>query len=372
MSTGPTWQSCTEGNVTHTDGQGAAGGDDVVDCTNERSTGLELCSGASSVLGQRKAVCADEDETTRNQQMFIALDSDFDPLLFDYNWIEGPSSISSNIGSNSNNCEIVNGETGTSQGVPSAGHGHPFGSHERTRTNPDLSSFSNEATQRFGVGQHVLPNDFLASSSASYSQAQNQAAQNSQPHIQGLLNPLASNHGQPVNENGWMDNAVLQTLAFNAMAAGANLAASESAIPAGFFLPTQLQQQVVEVPVPVTSTHAEQNGLQSDSKKPDLPPFLLFDAPIELRANFLACQKAHGLPTFVDNNTLHYQHHSNCGSFRLIDGRHGDVGNNRVKNEREQKRTQKIADLIDQLRENMERGGWQVGGSKSKYATLST
>lgn len=129
----------------------------------------------------------------------------------------------------------------------------------------------------------------------------------------------------------------------------------------------------------------------------DLPPFLLFDAPIELRANFIQSQRQHGIPTMEDNNSLHYgmvvngfhpQHRqvldpANVPSrgpvstatlaeqVRLIDGRHGDVGSKRVKNAREQKRTQKITDLIDELRVKMERGGWKVG-LKSKFHTLSS
>jgi hypothetical protein len=123
----------------------------------------------------------------------------------------------------------------------------------------------------------------------------------------------------------------------------------------------------------------------------NLPPFLLFDAPVELRNNFIQSQRAHGIvPTLDDHNSIHYElvvngshpHMSmplttsstdgiNTG-VRLIDGRHGHVvGHKRVKNEREQKRTQKIADLIDHLREKMERGGWKVG-VKSKFQTLSS
>jgi hypothetical protein len=132
----------------------------------------------------------------------------------------------------------------------------------------------------------------------------------------------------------------------------------------------------------------------------DLPPFLLFDAPIELRANFIQSQRQHGMTPMQDNNSLHYgmavnglhpqqslntqtpdfsctfpratistSHSSN--KVRLIDGRHGNVGSKRVKNAREQKRTQKITDLIDELRVKMERGGWKVG-LKSKFHTLSS
>ena len=109
----------------------------------------------------------------------------------------------------------------------------------------------------------------------------------------------------------------------------------------------------------------------------------------------MAAQRALGMPPLQDNNSVHYgmagfhpqqqqpsssnsassSHHSGAGSssrgVRLIDGRHGDLRNKRVKNEREQKRTQKITDLIDHLRVKMERGGWKVG-LKSKFHTLSS
>jgi hypothetical protein len=126
------------------------------------------------------------------------------------------------------------------------------------------------------------------------------------------------------------------------------------------------------------------------------PPFLLFDAPVELRANFMNAQRSHGLPTMQDNNAYHYgmavngfhpQDHLNPNpstravseggsstsnnTVRLIDGRHGNQGMKRLKNVKEQKRAQRITDLIEQLREKMEQDGWNVG-MKSKFHTLSS
>jgi hypothetical protein len=124
------------------------------------------------------------------------------------------------------------------------------------------------------------------------------------------------------------------------------------------------------------------------------PPFLLFDAPVELRANFIHAQRSHGIPVMQDNNAYHYgmavngfhpQDHLdpsaravssstntiNNGNVRLIDGRHGNQGMKRLKNVKEQKRAQRITDLIEQLRENMEQDGWNVG-MKSKFHTLSS
>ena len=148
------------------------------------------------------------------------------------------------------------------------------------------------------------------------------------------------------------------------------------------------------------------------------PPFYLFDAPAELRINFMQSQRMHGLPVTEDNNSYHYgvavngfhpqlnaqlnpaaagnmqqqqqQQHvvgasgsvtasSTCGSrhnqagasVQLIDARHSNRKSGRIKNEREQRRAQKITELIDQLREKMETGGWKVE-MKSKFHTLSS
>ena len=209
----------------------------------------------------------------------------------------------------------------------------------------------------------------------------------------------------------------------------------------------------------------------------NMPPFYLFDAPVELRANFMANARRIGLPIQHDPNSYHYgetvngfhpqqllnqqqqqaggqtlasmaaaaaattpsafvrgpavaaaaatataaataadpanttssnvsshQHrqHRHTMPPQLIDGRHGGVvprhtpvgynnmmgggarmnsivgGGNanttakpRVKNVREQKRAQKITELIEQLRLQMEDGGWKVE-LRSKFHTLSS
>lgn len=126
-----------------------------------------------------------------------------------------------------------------------------------------------------------------------------------------------------------------------------------------------------------------------------VPPFMLFDAPVELRTNFLASQRMHNLPLYHDCNTVHYGMAVNGfhpqlnaqinpvtsissslslyspGTVRLIDGRSNKPKMGRERNEREQKRAQKITELIDALRVSMEKGGWKVE-MKSKYHTLST
>lgn len=133
------------------------------------------------------------------------------------------------------------------------------------------------------------------------------------------------------------------------------------------------------------------------SSKP--PPFYLFDAPVELRANFMQNQRKLGLPIQHDPNSYHYgetvkgfhpqslmnQQQLNSltapsqvnqvpdAPVQLIDARHGNIRTNfsgRVKNEREQKRAQKITELIEQLRLDMEKGGCKVE-MRSKFHTLS-
>jgi hypothetical protein len=141
--------------------------------------------------------------------------------------------------------------------------------------------------------------------------------------------------------------------------------------------------------------HKKQHKANKNSKN-SAPPFYLFDAPIELRANFMQNQRKLGIPIQDDCNSYHYgesvkgfhpqhlaqqpssqpQHHNNHHTIpvQLIDARHGGQRHyvsGRVKNEREQKRAQKITELIDQLRINMENGGWKVE-MRSKFHTLSS
>lgn len=106
----------------------------------------------------------------------------------------------------------------------------------------------------------------------------------------------------------------------------------------------------------------------------------------------------HGLPITEDNNSYHYgmavngfhpqvnaqdnpiiplsANHTfltSSSTVKLVDGRHHQSKHTsgKERNEREQKRAQKITDLIDQLRLSMEKGGWRVE-IKSKFHTLNT
>ena len=138
------------------------------------------------------------------------------------------------------------------------------------------------------------------------------------------------------------------------------------------------------------STAAGSSAKDTNSDK--LPPFYLFDAPVELRANFQQQQRKLGIPVLEDCNSYHYgqavkgfhpQANMNASQLehlqqapapvRLIDARNNAKHrqNLREKNEREQKRAQKITELIDQLRVSMEDGGWKKD-MRSKFETLSS
>ncbi|KAL3904684.1 MAG: hypothetical protein SGILL_009972 [Bacillariaceae sp.] len=130
-----------------------------------------------------------------------------------------------------------------------------------------------------------------------------------------------------------------------------------------------------------------------------------------MRANFMANQRKLGLPIEHDPNSFYYgetvngyhpqqllkasmnnqhtaasllqvgldptklhPHRHHNGLPKMIDARHGSNRRSgkggQQKNEREQKRAQKITELIEQLRAQIEESGWQVEG-RSKFNTLS-
>ena len=141
---------------------------------------------------------------------------------------------------------------------------------------------------------------------------------------------------------------------------------------------------------PSTKAKSKPMSVVATQKAEVVPPFMLFDAPVELRTNFLASQRMYNMPLYQDCNTVHYgmavngfhpqlnaqsnpvtSSSSSYPLVRLIDGRSNKPKAWRERNEREQKRAQKITELIESLRSSMEKGGWKVE-IKSKYHTLST
>ena len=139
------------------------------------------------------------------------------------------------------------------------------------------------------------------------------------------------------------------------------------------------------------------NASSASGSSASMPPFYLFDAPCELRANFMQSQRMHGLPVAEDSNSYHYgvavngfhpmnlaagqsstsnnfsgnAAATNANSVKLIDARHGNRKAGRIKNEREQRRAQKITELMEQIRASLVTGGWEVR-DKSKFHTLSS
>ncbi len=130
----------------------------------------------------------------------------------------------------------------------------------------------------------------------------------------------------------------------------------------------------------------------------DSPPFYLFDAPCELRTNYLQAQREKNVAPVNDSNAFHYGmaingYHPEAAAntqvnpimpaslgaavlpngkrVELIDGRHKHKKKASERNEREQQRAQKITELIEKLRNTMEKGGWKFE-MKSKYQILST
>jgi len=157
----------------------------------------------------------------------------------------------------------------------------------------------------------------------------------------------------------------------------------------------------MQKPTTVASSSSMNNNQQgltgistTQQSTKSVPPFYLFDAPCELRTNFIASQRMHNLPISEDNNSFHYGMAVNGfhpqlnaqvnpvlplpgvtlppGTVQLVDARSKkNRKTGKERNEREQKRAQKITELIEKLRISMERGGWKVE-MKSKYHTLST
>eukprot|EP00978_Attheya_sp_CCMP212_P004755 scaffold10422_cov55-Attheya_sp.AAC.3 len=161
-------------------------------------------------------------------------------------------------------------------------------------------------------------------------------------------------------------------------------------------VPTTMNGPEVDDSIVANATDSSKlKGKKSQQQQPPQvppPPFYLFDAPCELRANFLKSQHMYNIPIVPDNNSYHYgmavngfhpqanaTGHTHIASMpgghenvQLLDGRTQTKKNNiRERNEREQKRAQKITDLIETLRQSMLKGGWKVE-MKSKYHTLST
>jgi hypothetical protein len=300
----------------------------------------------------------ENDDTEEQAQMDLVLNANFDLGMFDYNWSDDTT----------NNIATMNANHDFDNQSPEVGVDTTSNCEEvllsHTTINIDNEKCDNvlhpqaisSSAECPPIKTSVVPSNL--STEDSVNGVKNQVFESTL-----VQNPKAS-----IDTSADAPNSI-QSLGATTTNATSNNVEGDS-----YLLSSQLQELIARqsaAPVPRSAASSAQVVTH--------PPFLLFDAPIELRANFIASQRAHGFPILDDNNAFHYQHPPQFSQqqifspeVHLVDGRHGGIRNKRVKNEREQKRTQKITDLIDQLRDKMEEGGWKVGGTKSKYATLST
>ena len=318
-------------------------------------------------LQQDRTPLADDNDDTEDQtQMDLVLNTNFDLGMFDYNWSDDPTTNIAAINT-SDSCDIPSAGI-CDDGVPNC---------------EDVSLLSTTRDVQYSTKRnHSLHPQAIPSSADCPPIATSVVSLNlsTDGPARGVPNIGAIELTQ-------LQNATASTDAGQSLDWNTNPSSSVQAVDAAptsstsnvetdsYLLSSQLQELIARQSIAPLSSNAA-----TTASTVRHPPFLLFDAPVELRANFIASQQAHGFPILDDNNAFHYQHPPQFSQqlmtvapgVHLVDGRHGGIRNKRVKNEREQKRTQKITDLIDQLRDKMEEGGWKVGGTKSKYATLST
>jgi hypothetical protein len=301
---------------------------------------------------QRSSIpLSDENDDTDDQaQMDLALNSNFDLGLFDYNWSDEPTHNTSN-------------GTSTDAGDCCTGN-----------CEQDLlctsSADVNNLTSRTVLHPQAIPSSANCPPIESSTISLNTSLDGPTRELSNLCENEKPCPEQPsTTAIDWTATLSATEANFNSMQP---TSVSNNLTDNAHFLSSQIQELIARQSV----TSMLNTATNTPSVMGAQPPFLLFDAPIELRANFIASQRAHGFPILEDNNSFHYHHQPQVAQqtmvAHLVDGRHCGMRNKRVKNEREQKRTQKITDLIDQLRDKMEDGGWKVGGTKSKYATLST
>jgi hypothetical protein len=293
----------------------------------------------------------DNDDTEDQEQVDLVLNANFDLAMFDYNWSDD-----------------------TTHNIASANANNNF-DNQSPEVDIDVIANCEEALLSPTKPDHGLHPQAISSSAecppiATSVQGKKLSMNDSRKEVKNQF--IGSNflHPNPEASVDTITNPSNPIQSFSTAHENSNVQGES------YLLSSQLQDLIAQQSA---ATVSRNTTIATATPAATHPPFLLFDAPVELRANFIASQRAHGFPILDDNNSFHYQHPPQflqqqmfLPEVHLVDGRHGGIRNKRVKNEREQKRTQKITDLIDQLRNKMEEGGWKVGGTKSKYATLST
>jgi len=250
------------------------------------------------------------------------------------------------------------------------------------KLNNETSNNENKIVQH--TGHHILKQSQQGNTQLTRNlwQSTDMKGAQSQPQQVQTTQNQQSQQGQAIHQVLYQ-NAALAMMKGNQNASKSNRAAINNPNVVKNVPPPQKQPKNINA----TTTSNIQQPQQTH------PPFHLFGAPCELRYNFIQSQKKHDLPIWQDNNSYHYGmaingFHPQLNAMEnppvLIDARHvNDKGNGKgddasqqaksckERNEKEQRRAQKISDLIDQLRESMVAGGWK-NEMKSKYQTLST
>jgi hypothetical protein len=250
--------------------------------------------------------------------------------------------------------------------------------YESSSTIPHTPSLTNTSVSTASAAQAKSSASSSTSSSLQQSAPVNIVSEaiSTKLHPQGITSSAdCPPHVAALNAAGGASTFL--PLAFSAPPGTAPTTANLLMLQQQFALAKQQQQQQevsrqsTAQPLATVGTH--------DTRKP--PPIqqqrqVIYDAPMELRANFLQSQIAHGLPVLQDHNSYHCGmavngFHPETSNVKFEDVREGDPVSKRAKNAKEQKRAQQITNLIEQLRIKMEKDGWKAE-LKSKFHTLSS
>lgn len=309
----------------------------------------------------------------------------------------GPTKMTRTMGSPHYNTMVQYALSGQAAGAP-------FPSVSFNRKSQDtVSNLSVDTSSKSAVATH----NSTTSTPRGHLSTDQGALTTTQLHPFGIQSSTATTNSSQFNPYMFNTHAMfacnpelLAVYQVSQLQMAAQLAAQAPARPA--VAPTVLPPVPAPPPerIPRMAQAAKKPAKAPKSKKASktssdaAPPFLLFDAPCELRANFMQTQRMLNLPLHHDNNSYHYgmtvngfHPQSNApmdpsrlslapnADVKLIDSRHTHHdkkgrGEGKERNEREQKRAQKITDLIEQIRLSIEDGGWKVE-MKSKSHTLT-
>lgn len=257
------------------------------------------------------------------------------------------------------------------------------------------SNLDSKIPARSSSALEQQPSQQIQWQAAQASSQNNSRRINAQPNHQNALNLAAVAASAAANvgvQRAAYDEHSIQDTRRTITDSSINTGSSSSSHPSSFS--SDSQRNVARISGSRDTRSQNPNNANDPS---EIPPFYLFDAPCELRTNFLQAQRQHAIATGInDSNSVHYGmavngFHPQVNAqanpvapdssgpavlpngkhVELLDGRHKNKRKTIERNEREQQRAQKISDLIEKLRDTMEQGGWKVE-MKSKYQILST